>query len=175
MPLNARDKLCTIVTMPVCAEDYQIIKNFCEDHGIENVPDRSEMCVELVSKYGIHSDLIGHLRNPIVFRDFKFSTFTDKEIKTLNLVMHSNDFNDLWESYNRMLDSSETWNEEPSPYIVVSTDFRSDDSKSLEILHQKLDRYVNGSITFEEMELRYLTNNQIFNKLYNGIDPDATE
>jgi hypothetical protein len=132
------------------------------------------MCVEVVAKYGIDSTLIRQLRNPIVFKDFRFVTFSDKGVRTLNLVMHSREFNDLWEDFNRDLDSSETWNEEPMPYIVISTDVDSDDSRSMSVLHQKLDRYLNGSITFEEIELRYLTNNQIFNQLYNGADPDAS-
>ena len=173
MPINTKDKICTTITMPVCMEDYQTIKNFCEDHDIENIPERSEICVELLSVYGVHTDLIQELSKPVTFDRFQLTQYKDGEYNTLVLVLDSEEFDDIWDAYNRGVESNETWNDEPNPYIVLSTNYEVNERKPLDALTRKLGIYLNGVITFEELEMRYLTVNQIFNELYNGIDPDA--
>ena len=173
MPINVKDKICSIVTMPVSMEDYQTIKNFCEDHNIENVPERSEMCVELVSCYGVNPDLIKEMNKPITFDRFQLTQYKDNGYNTLVMVLQSDDFDDLWDAYNDDLEPNETWNDEPNPYIVLSTDYEEDPRKPMDVLARKLAVYLNGVVTFEELELRYLTIQQIFNELYNGVDPDG--
>lgn len=171
-----KDQMCTFYTLPVSKQDYEKIKNFCEDHNIENVPERNNIYLELCTRKGAHIDKKDFvLSKPITLPvdgleviDCTGSPGNSGE-KILIAVGESKEFEEEYYAFMNAIDQEETYNEEPLEMVIISNFYEGD--HDMQFLTTEFREYLGGELHFEEANVRYLSEEDLTNFVMNGRQP----
>lgn len=177
-----RDQLYTLLSMPVSLTGYQIIENFLEDFKLEEgLPDRDNIFLELAVQKG--TTVIGgnkSLNRPVELGNIQLMTIDSMSDNTTLLVAvgESDEYLKLLEEFNEDIDEDNSLIDldDPEPYVVLCSDYNQ--NYDLQVLSTTFVEYlqdVGGVLTFEELQTRYYTSEQLVNEIYNGIEPDDDE
>lgn len=167
-----KEQMVSSVEMPVSQESYQKLVNFAMDFDIDNIPRRQNMffqalCVEGVHKFDFDianmTYLMGDLELEIVD-----GIGTDGRI--LFVSGESPALENLSLSYiSDHVTSHQLCMDEPTVGFVLSYNYEGDGN--LEMLTTRLNDYMSGSVSFDEISTRYITHDEM-KVLLDGDDPE---
>jgi len=177
-----QQRLVTSLEMRVSQEGYQKIMNFAIDHGFEDkVPERRNMFINLGGCYGIHEIKEPETNmNTFFMGDLRIDRVTamqgDGEV--LILAGESPSIMEFASSIQRdnELYKKDQYTDEPLIGIVICNDFKPEDVKTDFVsLEARLKEYLGGVVSFEDVNIRYESSENMFKYIYDGREVDLGE
>lgn len=169
------EDIYTYITLPVSGESYKAIKHFCEDMGIEYVPERENMCVELIAWKGAHKLEQNILKAPILLENL-FLIKADKagidSGSVLLLCGESEELDKVYDQVNDGVDPKDRLNEDLMSCVIISSDFEESENKTMSYLETEINEYVQGDVLLEEVNVRYQNLSDITDYLIDGVEPE---
>lgn len=163
----------TLYKLIIDKHSYDIIKNFCDDNKIPNVPSRDNMFFEVAGVEGyqmpktLNSD-ITYLADELFIETVE-SMSGDGKILLLGATSPS-----LEEKYYECMeefDEFETISEEPNVSVVISYDYDGE-TDDMTFLENRLRDYLDGVIKFSEMKTQYTNEEDLMDFILDGKEPE---
>lgn len=171
--MNDNGEMVTSVELPVSIESYDKLVNFCTDFDIDYVPRRQNMFFEAVCYRGVHALNLDIGNMSFLMGDLAIESveaFGDSG-NVLLVTGESPSLRNLAFRYFNDADADkEVCIDEPMMGFVLSSDY--DGSHNLDFLSTKLNEYVGGRISFDEIKTRYATSEEMFDYFLDGKDPE---
>ena len=164
----------TLRGVMISSSDYELIKNFCTDVGIDDVPLRKNMFIETSLIYGFKRFNNQHV---MPFRVSKLSLSVVDSMsgdgKVLMLVGESDDLEQFIADERSSLieDNEEVISDEPMLAFVISS-FFDEDGVDINKLAAQLWGYIPDGVVFDSVFSRYMTEEEAFDYVYDGIEPE---
>lgn len=162
----------TLYKLIIDKSSYDIIKNFCQDNKIDNVPQRDMMFFEVLGVEGYQmpktlSSDITYLADQI-FLEVVESVSGNGKI--LLLGANSPALEEKYYEFQEEFDEDfETISDEPSVSVVISYDYDGEDD--LVFLENRLREYLGDVIKFSEMKTHYTTEEELVDFILDGKEP----
>lgn len=164
----------TLRGVTISNSDYELIKNFCSDVGLTDVPLRKNMFIETSLIYGFKR----YQDNPIIpFRVTKLSLSAVDSMsgdgKVLMLVGESDELETYIEEQREQLneDGEEIISDEPMIAFVISSFYEEGDF-DINKLASRLWDYIPDGVVFDNVFSRYMTEDEAFDFVYDGLEPE---
>lgn len=165
--------LGTLYSLRISEKSYKILKNFCEDFDIPNMPISEYMHIPVLSSDDFIADVIEKPDLQLLMNDLNLFTHEVDDRIMLMCEGKCTAFSETWNSLNQKYGKQRCdFMEEPIPVFVLSYDLGDVVSDlDIESLEVKLNQYIHPAIVIGDLRTHYLNNDDI-DDILDGIAPE---
>lgn len=164
--------LGTLYSLKLTEQSYQTVKNFCDDVGIENVPDREYMHVPFLVSDEFIADVVELPHTQYMIEELRlFIVEGDDGRDMLMCEGTGSSFEEMWGWLNEKHGSRRSdYMDVAIPAFVISNDI-GEKELDLDMLEIRLNSYTAPAIMCSDLRTYYLPNDQI-DDILDGIPPE---
>lgn len=170
-------KIVTINGVGVSEGGYKTIKNFFEDQGVSNVPERKNMFVEVGLLEGAVKTEPPATDNSFVMTNLRLAITPSMATGKDSVLMLTGDCEELeelfWsqmEAYDQLPEDIRIISDEPLIGVVVCSDISEYDI-DLEEMSVKLSDYLDDQLVLDTFFVRHTTHDGLFKYIMDGKEP----
>ncbi len=163
--------LGTLYSLKISETSYAILKNFCEDFDIPNIPDRIYMHVPVLVSDDFIADVLEDPQKQFLVNDLTLFEVESDGRRMLMCQGHSKAYEELWHSvHDKHGQRRDDYMDDPIPAFVISSDL-GDGDFDLNSLEIRLNEFINPAVVMTDFRTTYLNNERIDDEL-DGLAPE---